>query len=361
MAAGRRGIVHPSGDATMRSTAMTERARGAESVEVDGRTVAAHFGDAAAEYEALRSAAGIVELPWSERLRVTGGDRIGFLQGMLSNDVAGLATGAGCRALLLNEQGRALADLAVLAGDDCVALDGVGAVSVVRAALDRFIVADDVELAEGVPTRLFAVIGPEAEAVLARIGWPAPDAPYAHCPTAIPEHEPHVVRTPLPASGFACRVPASGADAAWHRLVDEGGARPVGHVAFEVLRVERGYPWHGRDVQADTLALEVPYEDAISFRKGCYLGQEVMERVSARGHVNRRLVGIAIDGDVPATGTHLFAGDRDVGWVTSAVRSWRLAGTIALAYVRREHFEPGTTLTVGDASGPAAVVRALPF
>lgn len=340
---------------------MADDVRGSVRVDVDGRTVSAHFGDPAAEYEALRTAAGVVELPWIERLRVTGGDRVGFLQGMLSNDVGALAAGSGCRALLLNEQGRALADLAVLAGDEGFALDGVGACSVARAALDRFIVADDVELLEGAPTRLFAVIGPEADAVLGRIGWPAPGSAYAHAPTAIPEDEPHVVRTPLPTSGFACRVPESGADVAWTRLVDEGRARPVGHLAFEVLRVEHGHPWHGRDVEVDTLALEAPYDEAISFRKGCYLGQEVVERVSARGHVNRKLVGLAIDGPVPAAGTHLFAADRDVGWVTSAVHSWRFAGTIGLGYVRREHLEPGSALTVGGPGGPAAVVRALPF
>lgn len=335
-----------------------ERARGAVRAEIDGRTVAVHFGDAASEYDALRTSAGVVELPWIERLRVAGGDRVGFLQGMVSNDVASLGSGAGCRALLLSEQGKAIADLVILAGDDVFALDGVGAASTARDALDRFIVADDVELETAPASRVFAVLGPEAAAVLARVGWPVPEAPYAHAPSAIPPELPHVVRTP---AGFTCRVPVEAAETAWSRLVDEGHAHAVGHVAFEVLRVESGSPWHGRDVHADTLALEAPYDDAISFKKGCYLGQEVMERVTARGHVNRKLVGIAIDGGVPASGTHLFCGDRDVGWVTTAVHSWRLGGTIALGYVRREQLAPGTALSVGAPDGVAAVVRALPF
>lgn len=337
---------------------MSEHATGPAHAEIEGHTVALHFGDPAAEYDALRITAGVVELPWIERLRATGGDRVGFLQGMLSNDVAALVPGTGCRALLLSEQGKATAELVVLAGDEVVALDGVGAASIARAALDRFIVADDVELDAGPSSRVFAVIGPEAGAVLARVGLPVPVDAFGHAPSGIPTDVPHVVRS---REGLTCRVRRDEADAVWRRFVDEGRARPVGHTAFEVLRVEQGRPWHGRDVRTDTLALEAPYEDSISFKKGCYLGQEVMERVTARGHVNRKLVGVAIEGDVPKTGTHLYAGDRDVGWVTTAVHSWRFGGTIALAYVRRESLEPGTSLTLGGPTGAAAVVRALPF
>ncbi len=136
----------------------------------------------------------------------------------------------------------------------------------------------------------------------------------------------HVVRVPSPgAGGFLCHVPLAGAAVWWERCLGRGGAVPAGLEAYEVLRIESGVPWHGHDVTAETLALEAPYETAISFRKGCYLGQEVMERVTARGHVNRKLVGVEVPGDaVPETGTRLYAGDREVGWLTSAARAWRL-------------------------------------
>jgi folate-binding protein YgfZ len=339
--------------------------RGAVLVERDGRTTASRFGDSGAEYDALRERAGIVDLPWMDRLRVTGSDRTTFLQGMLSNDVAGLTPGAGCQALLLSEQGRAVADLIVLAGPDALALDGVvSGVTAARAALERYIVADDVEM--GPPAeakRTFALLGPEAAAILGRLGSTPPVASYAHAPIAMPESEVHVVRIPSPgAGGFLCHVPLAGAAVWWEQCLVRGGAVPAGLEAYDVLRIESGVPWHGHDVTAETLALEAPYETVISFRKGCYLGQEVMERVTARGHVNRKLVGVEVPGDaVPETGTRLYAGDREVGWLTSAARAWRSDRVVALAYVRREQLDPGTVLALGAPGGAPATVRAFPF
>jgi folate-binding protein YgfZ len=337
------------------------RARGGVFIGEGGSVTAAHFGDAAEEYAAMRGTAAVVELPWIERLRATGSDRVGFLQGMLSNDVAKLVPGTGCPALLLNEQGRAVGDLVVLAGEGVIVLDGVGATSTVRAALERFMVADDVELVPATATSVLAVLGPQASDVLARLDLPAPAAPYAHAPAAIPDDVLHVVRVPAPGTGgFVCRVPTAAAATWWERSI-AAGARAAGSEAFEVLRIESGVPRHGRDVFSDTLALEAPYAHAISFRKGCYLGQEVMERITARGNVNRKLVGVELEsGAVAEPGVRLFAADRDVGWITSAARSWRLGRTVGLAYVRRDYGEPGAVLALGAAGGPGATVRALP-
>jgi folate-binding protein YgfZ len=157
-------------------------------------------------------------------------------------------------------------------------------------------------------------------------------------------------------------VPLVAAAAWWQRCRDEGRVVAAGSGAFDVLRIESGVPWHGRDVTAETLALEAPYEAAISFRKGCYLGQEVMERVTARGHVNRKLVGVEVTGDVvPPAGARLFAADREVGRVTSAAHSWRLDRVVGLAYVRREYLAPGTLLALEAADGVPVTVRAIPF
>ncbi len=340
------------------------RARGGVLGDVEDRTVARHFGDAVGEHRALREAAAIVDLPWLDRLRVTGSDRVTFLQGMLSNDVVKLAPGDGCQALLLNEQGRTVADLVVLVGDDAIMLEGVASGLVAaRAALERFIVADDVELISAAEHRTFAVLGRDAGSVLERLDLPVPAAPYAHGPAGLPETEASVVRVPSPGvGGFLLHVPLAAAVRWWGRCCDEGGAVAAGIDAYESLRVESGVPWHGRDVTAETLALEAPYEAAISFRKGCYLGQEVMERVTARGHVNRKLVGVEMAEDtVPLPGAPLFAADREVGRVTSVARSWRLGRMIGLAYVRREHLEPGTVLALASADGSPVTVRALPF
>jgi folate-binding protein YgfZ len=343
--------------------------RGATLVGVEGSSTAGRVGDPAPQKTALRTSAGVVDWAWWSRLHVTGSDRIAFLQGMLSNDVTKLAVGKGCAALLLTEQGKVVADLCVLAADDEIVLTGnTAALAAARAALERFIVADDVEIAGDADTaQVIAVLGPEAAQVVERVGLPIPAAPYDHVRASLGGVTAQLVRLPGPgAGGFACHVPMASAVTTWARFVDAGAGVPVGYEAFDVLRIESGVPWHGRDVTADTLALEAPYEAAISFRKGCYLGQEVMERVTARGHVNRKLVGLELAGDVvPPSAARVYAGERDVGWVTSAAWSWRLGRGVALAYVRREHLEPGTALVVGAESGPAsgiaATVRAWPL
>jgi folate-binding protein YgfZ len=319
--------------------------------------------DAARAYRALTESCAVVDMPWLARLRVAGSDRVDFLQGMLSNDVKSLAPGAGCPTLLLNEQGRVVGDLVVLAESDAFALDGTTtSVDAAQPALERFIVADDVELTPAEDDRTLALLGPDAPAVAARVGAPVPAAAYAHEVGDVAGIAVQTVRVPGPgAGGLLCHV-ASAAAPELTRLLVAQGAGAAGADAYEVLRIESGVPWHGRDVTAETLALEAPYEAAISFRKGCYLGQEVMERVTARGHVNRRLVGLTVDGaSPPAPGTRLVAGDRDVGLVTTAAWSWRLATVVALGYVRREHVEPGSVLAVGDASGARATVRAFPL
>lgn len=342
------------------------RGRGASFLATDGWTVVADFGDPAAEYRALREDAALVDLPFRARVRATGADRASFLQGMLSNDVLALAAGDGCPALLLTEQGKVVADLLVLAQTDAIVLDGLAsAVEAATAALERFIVADDVELASvGASEHAFGLYGPNAVGALSRlgaVGFPAGDFRHGACVVA--GVETRIVRVPEPGvGGYYCIVPATAAGEWWARCLD-AGVSAAGQRAFDVLRIESGVPWFGRDVGPDTIALEAPYERAISFRKGCYLGQEVMERVTARGHVNRKLVGLESGRDeVPRSGARLFATERDVGWITSAAWSWRRRRPIALGYVRREHLAPGTALTLDAADGATTVtVQPLPF
>jgi folate-binding protein YgfZ len=328
---------------------------------VEGVAVAASYGDPTAEYRALRERAAVVDHAFRGRVRASGSDRVSFLQGMLSNDVKALASGAGCPALLLTEQGKVVADLVVLAVDDALVLDALaGALPGAVAALERFIVADDVELARVGDEDTLAIIGPDARGALASLGIAAPDQPYGHVVASWGDTSVRVVAVPRPgAGGYHLHVPRAHTVALWERTA--AGIVAAGHDAFEMLRIESGVPWYGRDVGPDTIALEAPL-DGVSFTKGCYLGQEVMERVTARGHVNRRLVGLVIDAPEPPTpGDRLFAGEKDVGWVTSACRSIALGAPLALGYVRREHLEPGTRLDVRTAGGNVgASVRTLP-
>jgi folate-binding protein YgfZ len=338
----------------MPRSALAAGARDSASVDVDGWTVAAAYDDPAREYAALRESAALVDLGFRARLRVTGADRVDFLQGMLSNDVRGLAPGDGCATLLLTEQGKIVADGIALALADAIVLD-TRAAAIVRArdALARYVVADDVELVLDDDTHACAVIGPRADEALAQSGITAPPTrPYAHELRETAFGAVRVVRVPEPGDGgFMCLVPP-GRVAAWWTACIDGGIPPAGFTAFDTLRIESGVPAYGVDVGPDTIALEAPFEAAISFDKGCYLGQEVVERVSARGHVNRKLVPLVIDGtDVPRPGDAIVAGDKEIGRVTSAAWSWRLERPVALGYVRREHLAPGTHLEVRAAAG----------
>ncbi|MBI3767754.1 MAG: aminomethyl transferase family protein [Deltaproteobacteria bacterium] len=346
----------------MAESTLSAGARHGASVVVDGWTVAAAYDDPAREYAALRDDAALVDLAFRTRVRVVGADRVDFLQGMLSNDVRRLATGEGCRALLLTEQGKVVADCVVLALADALVLDArTLAIARALAALARYIVADDVELVPEDTTHAIGVFGPGANDALARRGITPPAASYAHELHETEVGPLRVVRVPEPgAGGFVCLVPRDRAEAWWRSCVDARIPR-AGFEAFETLRIESGVPADGVDIGPETIALEAPLEAAISFGKGCYLGQEVIERVSARGHVNRRLVGLLIAAAaMPRAGDVIAAGDKEIGRVTSVAWSWRLEKPVALGYVRREHVAPGTRLEVRAAAGVLAATVQTP-
>src|SRR5213594_2249056 len=259
-------------------------ARGAVHAAERGVVLPRRFGDdPAAEYAALREGAAVVDLGFRTLVRATGADRATFLQGMLTNDVASLVPGTGCAALLLTIQGRVTADVRVAA---------------LVEALENLIIADDVELGE--PGEPLAPIGVEGPGAARLVPDGARLAPYAHAVVtlagvAVRAQRASEVRGP----GFVLHVPAARAAAVWDALA-AAGARPCGMEALESRRVEVGVPRIGVDMDGATLALEVPVEDAISATKGCYLGQEVVARGTARGHVNRRLVGLRLEGAEPS-------------------------------------------------------------
>src|SRR5438552_620104 len=337
-------------------------ARGAVHAAERGVVLPRRFGDdPAAEYAALREGAGVVDLGFRTLVRATGADRATFLQGMLTNDVASLVPGTGCVALLLTIQGRVTADVRVAALEDALLLDvDVCARAALVEALEKLIIADDVELGEpGEPLALIGVEGPGAARLL-------PDgerlAPYAHAVVtlagvAVRAQRASEVRGP----GFVLHMPATRAAAVWDALV-AAGARPCGMEALESRRVEVGVPRIGVDMDGATLALEVPVEDAISATKGCYLGQEVVARGTARGHVNRRLVGLRLEGPEPPPGAPLVREGKEAGRLTSVVRAFGAGGLAALGFVRRACWEPGPELRVRHGHAVTlARVAALPL
>jgi aminomethyltransferase len=307
------------------------------------------------EYGALRSHAGVFALDDRVLVRATGTDRAGFLQGMLTNDVARLHPGDGCAALLLTIQGRVVADVRVAAVDDALLLDvDRGAREAFVAALERLIIADDVELATDEHTTLLGVSGP---AVLHLFPVLADLAPFAHGMAEVAGVPVRVMHASAVGGEGAILHVADEAAGRVRAALERAGAVPCGQAALEARRIENGIPRVGVDMGEKTLALEVPVEAAISVTKGCYLGQEVIARGTARGHVNRKLCGLLFSG-APAAGSRLLRDGHEVGQVTSVAHSPALDCAMGLGFVRREHWDAGSQLDVMNPDGgPGGVAR----
>ena len=343
---------------------------GASFMNDRGIELPAHFTDPLREYQAVREKTGLIDYSFRVQVRMTGEDRVSFLQGIVSNDIKALRSGEGCAATLLTEQGRLVADLRVYALNSSLLLDVDTRIKEKAVeALSRFIIADDVELEDLSEQQVtFALQGPLATQVLTAAGVSgALPKVFQHSEGTIGSSPVHIVRADDTGSdGYELFVPHAHAEQVWQTLLRVGepfGLRLVGLTALNLLRVEAGIPWYGVDMDESRIVLEVGLEHAISFKKGCYLGQEVVERATARGHVNRKLSGLLVQGDtVPVSGDKLFHDSQEVGWITSAVTSPRCGRPIALAYVRREHLAPGTQLRIDRQGTPViAEVTMLPF
>ena len=323
--------------------------------------------DAIGEYEAVRRGAGLIDRRGAGVLEATGRDRATFLNALLSNDVKSLVPGQGCAAALLDVHGKVQVVVAVWVLDDRILLiTPPGTAAATLDALDRYLFSEKVELRDASEDwALFMLAGPEAPAWVERLTGTAPDArPWSSVVASLDGVGVRLVRgdgeTGEPEIWIA--APASEAERVWKAL---GGAGPsvVGADALEMLRIEAGTPRFPADIGPAVLLPEVPFETLVSYSKGCYPGQEVVVRIRDRGHVNRHLRGLVLDGDVvPPAGSEVVTGDAAVGTVTSATRSPGLHRPIALAMIRRQHAEPGTAVGVRvDDRVVPATVSGLPF
>ena len=325
-------------------------AGGARFAERRGRPVVASYGDTAGEHAAAREGAALVDLATRGVLEVAGPVRLKFLQGMLTNDVAGRSPGQGCRAAFLSPRGSVQALVRALVEKDVVLLEtDFDRVLPLQKALEHYRVAAPVRFAVR-PSFVLALLGAGALDVLQGAGVPSlPAEPEAHQAVTIAGQPVRLVRAgDLPGGGFVLHAVPEAAAPAWQALLS-AGARPVGFDAFDVRRVEAIRPWWGDDVTEENLLHETGLvAECASFTKGCYVGQEIVARLDARGgNVNKALRGLRLE--APATpGATVTAGGRDVGRVTTAVVSPRL-GPIALAYVHRDHFAAGTAVEAGGA------------
>jgi len=339
---------------------------GAVLEHVDGRSLPAWYGLAgeqaesvAREHAAARRSAAVADLGDRGVLAVTGPLRQKFLHGLLSQDVASRQPGQGCPAALMDVKGRVLALMRVLVSTDAIDLEmPESRLETVEKVLVHYRVAAPVRFTRR-PVGVVGLVGPAAREVLARAGTELPDlGAEDHVATSLAGHPVRVARGgDLPAGGFVVHAePAAAADV-WGALA-AAGAVPLGRRALDVLRVEDGRPWYGPDVTEDNLLHETGLLlEYHSSTKGCYVGQEVVARLAGRGgNVSRALRGLRLAGPAEP-GATVSAGGRDVGRVTTAAESPRL-GPIAMAYVHRNHFEPGSAVEV---AGVAATVALLPL
>jgi folate-binding protein YgfZ len=327
-----------------------QAAAGAVYAERRGRPVVASYGDVSSEYAAALERVGLVDLAERTVILVAGPKRQAFLQAMVSNDVAGRSPGQGCRAALLDTKGHVVALLRVLVGDDSIRLETEAAhAETVRRMLERHRVAAPVRF-EIETTAVLAVLGLQAGSLLRSLGIDPPLASEDHRETSVAGQAIRIARAgDLPGGGFVLHVPPEGAAVAFEAL-RAGGADPVGRDALDARRVEDRRPWYGEDVTSDNLLHETGLVSELHAPgKGCYLGQETVARLEARGgHVSKALRRLRLSA-AAGPDSALLKGGRDVGRVTTAALSPRF-GPVAMAYVHRDHFAPGSVLEVGGAA-----------
>ena len=350
----------------------------ATTIDLAGQSVVLTYTNVAAEYEAIRRRAIVVNRSHRGRMRFTGDKAADVLTGLVTNDVGALTPGQGQYATALSPKGKVVSDMRILRTESAFITDasprsreGWNAIvkKYVNPRLSKYV--DETET-----TRALGIYGVQARHVVEQvtgIGATALSimASYTHASVTRDGHNTLVMRSPdLEVEGFDLFVAAEGFDALWKAAV-AAHATPAGHAAWEIARIEAGRPEWGVDMDEATIPQEANLDvlNAISYTKGCYTGQETVARVHFRGHVNRTLRGLKFTGSLPPVGASLFdATGKSVGDISSGVASPRL-GAVGLGMVRRE-VEAGATLVARWATGPGgdksagetqAQVVALPF
>jgi glycine cleavage system T protein len=350
----------------------THRALGATFAEIHpGWELVSHFTDPRQEHHAVREGVGVLDLSHRGRLRLTGRDRARFLHRILSNDVEGLKVGGGNYATLLTNRGKIIADMKVSVFEDFIGIDtNAETTEILYRELDKYLIADDVTIEDLTDeTGLISVQGPKSAALLqSAFGLEVSELPESHNIVAnIDDQWLGCVRTGETGEiGYDLYAEAMSMKWLWETLLTKGrdlDAQPAGLIALNSLRIEAGTPRYGTELDDSIIPLEAELENALSFEKGCYIGQEIVARMKYRGHPNRLLRGFVIDGEAPPQqGALIFDGEKEIGQMTSAVNSPTLGKTIAMGYVRTAFAEGGSKVEVETANGRVnATVVILPF
>jgi folate-binding protein YgfZ len=353
--------------------AATHRAAGASMGVWFGCDLPDDWGDPREEQRFANESVALIDKNYRAYFSFTGPDRARYLNAILTNNIKELANGAGVISLLLNAQGRILAELETFAGADelfCVSYRMVR--EKLAEVLEKYIIMDDVTLSD--ETEKFgtlAIEGPEAAAVvkeltgfdlggLAELGWaevnvaPQPGGSWESIPCRL------VKRSSGGVTGVEFIILREQLEPMWKALLTatgQHGGGPTGYRALSAQRLVQGTPWFGYDFGEKQIPHEAGLEVShISYTKGCYTGQEIVERVRSRGQVNRRRVELIFSGDsVPENGANLMGDDKPAGFVTRAAQSWFPPGILGMGYLGKESRAPGTTLQWSG--GTATVVE----
>jgi folate-binding protein YgfZ len=337
-------------------------------VDYRGATTAARFGDPHQEFAALVSSCGIYDLGFRARISLTGGDRVRWLNGMVTNNIRDLVAGRGVYAFLLNPQGRILGDMYVYnQGESLVVETDRSQVEKIAATFDHYIIMDDVEVTNiSEQQTALGLAGPRSRAILNIAGIEVPnllplqmitprcncDCGCVECTVIRGEDETH--------ESYEIWLAPKDVYKTWQALL-AAGATPVGSEAQEMQRIVAGVPLYGVDIRERDLPQETEQMRALNFNKGCYVGQEIVERIRSRGAVHRKFTGFVAEGAVTISAAdRIVSEEKEVGEVTSVAVLHAPAGqkTVALGYIRREVGVPGREVTIGAGK---ATVSSLPM
>jgi folate-binding protein YgfZ len=321
------------------------------------------FGSPAAELRTLLEGCGVYDLSWQAKLVLTGEDSVRWLNGMVTNNVRDLGVGHGVYCFVLTAQGRIVADLvAYNRGDFLLVTSDREQAPVIAEIFDRYIIMDDVEVAD-ISDKLSAVglAGPKAAQIVQAAGIDVASLAPGQVADLVWQGIGITVARNLHPNldGYEIWFAAELSPTVWDALT-RAGATPIGSQALEWYRIARGMPRFGIDLTAKDLPQETEQKHALNFTKGCYIGQEIVERIRARAILHRTFTGFVLEGEPPQAGTKVTQGDRNFGEITSAARIPFPSGerTVALGYLRRESAAPGTIVQIGARQG---TVQSIPF
>jgi folate-binding protein YgfZ len=331
-------------------------------VHSDASPSVSDLGNLRSEFAELLSGCGLCDLSSRAQLALTGNDRARWLNGMVTNNIRDLAVGKGVYAFLLNPQGHILGDVYAFNRDESLTVETDQAqLENLLPIFDRYIIMDDVEVTN-LSDRLqsVGVVGPKAAEALRGAGLQlAKLDPLQYADISWQNVPATVIRGDLPSVESYELWLAPERVSELRSVLAQSGAKPVSAAALELLRIASGFPRYGQDIRERDLPQETSQDRALHFSKGCYVGQEIVERIRSRGAVHRKFAGFEVEGPLPAPGARIQAEGKDVGEITSAA-SLPLPGGergVAIGYIRRE-FASGKQVQTADAQ---LTVTNLPF